>query len=81
MSQVPTLPNPAWSAGGRVADKTAPVAPLRTARSLREQPRGSDEERAEPGQRDPAPDDNRTQERRGAPGAEQERQQESGVAE
>jgi len=67
--------------GGRVADEAAADRAAPHARGLREQPRGGDEKRAEPGQRHPAPHDDRPQERGGAPGAEQERQKKSGIAE
>src|SRR5437870_1101761 len=65
---------------GREGSTTTGSA-ARHARGLREQPRGGDEKRAEPGQRHPAPHDDRPQERGGAPGAEQERQKKSGIAE
>src|SRR5438094_11688 len=71
-------------AGGTLRSPTGgswKVAAPPRPRGRREQPRGGDEKGAEPGQRHPAPHDDRPQERGGAPGAEQERQKKSGIAE
>src|SRR5262245_51092440 len=65
----------------RIANETAADRTAAHARGLSQEPRGRHEERAETDERHPAPHDDRAQERRGAPRAEEQRQEKAGVAE
>src|SRR5262249_61343320 len=66
--------------GGGAEDTPADTAVL-DARGLREKPGGAGEQHGQPAEGRPAAHDQWSQERRRAPGAEQDRQQETRVAE